>query len=154
ATPPSVLNEPTSKLGRGNGRASRPPETLQFINPRNARRPRCAPTARRRKRMHTTARKDSEFPMDVRAAVERYLRIGLAPIPLPHRSKDPRREGWQDLRVTVETLDEYFPPGQLRNVGVLNGEPSGGTADVDLDCTEALAAAALLPPTGLVFGRA
>jgi DNA polymerase I-like protein with 3'-5' exonuclease and polymerase domains len=51
-------------------------------------------------------------------------------------------------------LDAYFPPGEARNVGILNGEPSGNTVDVDLDCPEALhIAPRLLPATGWVFGR-
>jgi Protein of unknown function (DUF3987)/3'-5' exonuclease/Bifunctional DNA primase/polymerase, N-terminal len=104
--------------------------------------------------MGTTAHANDQFPDDARSAAAVYLRRGMAPIPLPHRSKDPGKGGWQDLRVSPVTLDEYFPPGEPRNVGVLNGEPSGGTADVDLDCPEALAAAMLLPQTGFVFGRA
>jgi P4 family phage/plasmid primase-like protien len=40
------------------------------------------------------------------------------------------------------------------NIGLKTGAPSGGTADVDLDCNEAIVAASrLLPPTGLRFGR-
>lgn len=41
-----------------------------------------------------------------------------------------------------------------RGVGHLNGAPSAGRVDVDLDCPEARRAAPhLLPPTGLVSGR-
>jgi hypothetical protein len=78
----------------------------------------------------------------------------LAPIPLPPRSKNPGYGDWQHLRLTADTLDQHFPPRKARNVGVLNGEPSGNTADVDLDCAEARTAAALLlPATGWIFGR-
>jgi DNA polymerase I-like protein with 3'-5' exonuclease and polymerase domains len=95
------------------------------------------------------------FPRDARSAAELYLRLELAPIPLPPRSKDPGTlTGWQGLRLTVADLDANFPAGQPRNVGVLNGSPSGNRLDVDLDCPEALRAAApLLPPTGWIFGR-
>lgn len=94
------------------------------------------------------------FPKDTRSAVELYLPRGLAPIPVPARSKNPGYEGWEDLRVTTNMLDRYFPPGQARNVGILNGRPSGNRLDVDLDCPEALRAAPkLLPTTGWVFGR-
>jgi DNA polymerase I-like protein with 3'-5' exonuclease and polymerase domains len=104
--------------------------------------------------MGTNGKHDPDFPADARSAAAAYLRLGLSPIPLPHRSKDPGRDGWQDLRLTPETLDEHFPAGQPRNVGVLNGAPSGNTADVDLDCGQAVAAAStVLPPTGFVFGR-
>ena len=42
--------------------------------------------------------------------------------------------------------DDHFPPQDPRNVGILNGEPSGNALDVDLDCGEArLAAPRLLP---------
>src|SRR5262249_17762194 len=44
--------------------------------------------------------------------------------------------------------------GSSFNIGLSLGEPSGGLVDVDLDCPEARAAAAvLLPPTGWVWGR-
>jgi hypothetical protein len=95
------------------------------------------------------------FPLAPRAAAEVYLERGLAPIPLPHQRKAPVLDGWQHLRLTPATLDAYFPAGgEPCNVGVLNGEPSGNTADADLDCPEARRAAPyLLPPTGWVFGR-
>jgi DNA polymerase I-like protein with 3'-5' exonuclease and polymerase domains len=92
--------------------------------------------------------------MDVRSAADLYLAKGLAPIPLPPRSKDPGYLGWQHLRLAADTLDEHFPAQQARNVGILNGTPSGDRLDVDLDCPEALLVAPLLlPTTGWVFGR-
>jgi DNA polymerase I-like protein with 3'-5' exonuclease and polymerase domains len=79
----------------------------------------------------------------------------MAPIPLPTRSKDPGYANWRNLLVTPDSLDEHFPPQQERNIGILNGEPSGNALDVDLDCREALLAAPLLlPATGAIFGRA
>jgi hypothetical protein len=83
-----------------------------------------------------------------------YLTKGLAIIPLPERSKSPVLPGWTKLRLKSNDLDEHFPMGLPRNVGVLNGEPSGNAVDVDLDCSQAiLVAPLLLPPTGWVFGR-
>jgi hypothetical protein len=101
-----------------------------------------------------TAATRTGFPTDARSAAEVYSQKGLATIPLPPRSKDPGYPGWQDLRLTPDALDRHFPPGEARNVGVLNGEPSGNTADVDLDCAEARQVAPqFLPATGWVFGR-
>jgi hypothetical protein len=37
----------------------------------------------------TTATRSTDFPTDARPAVEIYQANGLAPIPLPPRSKDP-----------------------------------------------------------------
>jgi DNA polymerase I-like protein with 3'-5' exonuclease and polymerase domains len=102
----------------------------------------------------TTATRNGTFPQDARSAAELYLLEGLAPIPLPPRSKDPGYPGWPDLRLTLDSLDAHFPDAEPRNVGILNGAPSGNTLDVDLDCPEARRAAPrLLPPTGWVFGR-
>jgi hypothetical protein len=98
-------------------------------------------------------RKDA-FPQDTRLAAEDYLRLGLAPIPVPTRSKKPDRDDWLNIRVTLANIDEYFPAGVKQNIGVLNGEPSGNIVDVDADCPEYLRAAPLLLPlTGLIFGR-
>jgi hypothetical protein len=94
------------------------------------------------------------FPEDARGAAELYLAKGLAPIPLPPRSKDPGYTGWPTLRLDLACMDQHFPVGQDRNVGILNGEPSNNLHDVDLDCPEALATAPLLlPATGWKFGR-
>jgi hypothetical protein len=65
------------------------------------------------------------------------------------------------MRLNENELPQWFSAmggahGRLRhNVGILTGEPSGGLVDVDCDAPEAAQAAAeLLPPTGLVSGRA
>jgi hypothetical protein len=94
------------------------------------------------------------FPTEANEAARLYLAKGLAPIPLLPRSKDPGYDGWPQLRLTDADLDRYFPPGDAKNIGILNGEPSHNTADVDLDCPQAVRAAArLLPGTGWIFGR-
>jgi hypothetical protein len=93
-------------------------------------------------------------------AATHYARCGLAPIPVPHRGKNPGRKadggsgaGWQNARVGPGDVPRVFGDGP-RNVGVLLGEPSGGLVDVDLDCPQTVALApVLLPATGAVFGR-
>jgi P4 family phage/plasmid primase-like protien len=78
---------------------------------------------------------------------------GFFPVPIPFREKRPVIEGWPDLRITAADVATYFN-GAPQNIGVLLGEPYGA-ADIDLDCGEAIAAAATLAPaTGLKFGRA
>jgi hypothetical protein len=80
------------------------------------------------------------------------IRLGLAPILVPPRQKKPVIKGWTELRLTRDDLPRYFSRNE--NCGVLNGAPSGGLLDVDLDAPEALAACgAFLPRTNLVFGR-
>jgi hypothetical protein len=60
---------------------------------------------------------------------------------------------WQGLRLTTDNLHGHFGSG-VTGVGVLNGEPSGGLVDVDLDCPEAIQAAPIfLPATACIFGR-
>jgi hypothetical protein len=104
---------------------------------------------------HNAATRNGAFPHDARTAAGLYLGRGLSPIPLPSRSKDPGYPDWQNLRIDRAALGEHSPPQDARNVGILNGSPSGNALDVDLDCVEALMAApVLLPPTGWVFGRA
>jgi hypothetical protein len=102
----------------------------------------------------TPPTRNGAFPHDARAAAGLYVAKGLAPIPLRPRSKDPGYAGWPDLRLTADTLDGHFPAQQDRNVGILNGSPSGNVLDVDLDAPEARRASPLiLPATGWVFGR-
>jgi len=88
---------------------------------------------------------------DTRRAAERYLRAGLAVIPVPSSEKNPNRQGWQRERHTIEDIPHLWSNGQ--GVGILWGEPSGGMVDVDLDWPEArIAASYILPPTR-TFGR-
>ncbi|MGH2535110.1 MAG: DUF3987 domain-containing protein [Thermomicrobiales bacterium] len=95
----------------------------------------------------------SVHPHSARDASRDYLRRGWAPIPVPYRSKNPNRVGWQDLRLTEHDLAVYFD-GRPQNVGLLLGAPSGDLVDVDLDAPEArVLADAFLPSTPCVFGR-
>ena len=73
-------------------------------------------------------------------------------MPVVHRSKRPILAGWERIEVTEETASQYFNSAP-QNIGVHLGDKYG-SADVDCDCTEAVAAARqLLPETGLIFGR-
>jgi len=96
------------------------------------------------------------LPCDARGAADYYLRNGRLPLPIPRRdrAKAPSIAGWQNLRPTLQQLDQLFPAGQSLNLGLLLGEPSGGLVDIDLDTPETVAAAAvLLPATGWISGR-
>jgi putative DNA primase/helicase len=92
----------------------------------------------------------ADSPIDI---AQQYIARGWAPLPVPHRSKNPGFEGWQKLRVTAETAAQYFN-GTAQNIGVILGDASNGLMDVDLDTPEAIAAAPhILPDTFAVFGR-
>jgi putative DNA primase/helicase len=82
-----------------------------------------------------------------------YIARGWSPVPIPYRQKRPVLEDWPSLRITAATASNYFN-GQPQNIGIILGEASGGLADVDLDCPEAIAVAGyLLPRTDAIFGR-
>src|SRR5579864_6647296 len=87
-----------------------------------------------------------------------WINLGFLPVPVKFRSKKPcnpdRPDGnqWQDLRIDRETASHYFN-GVRQNIGVLLGDQNG-SADVDLDCQEAMGVAPqFLPDTGIKFGR-
>jgi len=86
-------------------------------------------------------------------AAMRYRAAGWAVVPIPPKTKGPVLKDWTKLQLTEADLPSYFR--DEANVGVMNGTPSGGLVDVDIDSQEALAAAAtFLPATRLIFGRA
>ena len=81
------------------------------------------------------------------------LARGLSPIPVPHKAKAPRINGWQTLRLASDDLPRYFN-GASGNVGTLLGESAGWIVDVDLDDARAVELAdTFLPTTGMVWGR-
>ena len=81
------------------------------------------------------------------------LARGLSPIPVPHKSKGPRINGWQTLRLASDDLPRYFN-GVPCNIGTLLGESAGWIVDVDLDHPRAVELAdSFLPDTGMVWGR-
>lgn len=76
----------------------------------------------------------------------RYIERGLSPIPVPPRSKNPNREGWQHERHGLEEVDRVWSNGQ--GIGLLCGAPSRWLVDVDLDVPEAVfLAGRFLSPT-------
>jgi hypothetical protein len=90
--------------------------------------------------------------MGTRAIVRSYLGRGFAPIPVPHGKKRPVLKEWEKLRVQPADVDAQFSDDD--NIGILNGTPSGGLADVDCDAAEAVAFAGdFLPAIDCVFGR-
>ena len=91
------------------------------------------------------------MPNTAKAALA-WIKRGRAVIPIPYGKKAPLLADWPNLRISEDSLDQYFN-GSPQNLGVLLGDPSGGLVDIDLDTTEAvLAAPHYLPPT-FVYGR-
>jgi hypothetical protein len=88
-----------------------------------------------------------------------WIQHGFLPVPVgfqskqPHNPDDPQGRNWQNLRITEVNAPRYFNRTK-QNIGVILGGDDG-TADVDLDCMEAVSAApCFLPDTGIKFGRA
>src|SRR5919202_2806271 len=88
---------------------------------------------------------------EVRQAVLRYIRAGVAVIPVPAGKKSPNLEGWQNLRISEEAVPNYWTNGQ--NIGLLTGAPSDGIVDVDLDSNEAVQIVGRFLPATLTSGR-
>jgi predicted P-loop ATPase len=83
-----------------------------------------------------------------------YRKRGWNPIPVSRRTKKPIGYGWQQRRLTEETVAEVFNRADM-NVGVQLGPLSNGLTDVDPDCREAvMIGSMLLPGSNNVFGRA
>ena len=81
-----------------------------------------------------------------RRAATSLIRQGVSIIPIPAGEKNPKRGGWEALRITEEEIPRYWTNGQ--NIGLLCGQPSGGRVDVDLDANEAVKIAGrFLAPT-------
>ena len=77
----------------------------------------------------------------------------MVPNPDPRQAERPEIKGWPGLRITDKNARDYFN-GCAQNVGVVLGLCSGGLADIDLDCPQALrVASSMLMGTGSVFGR-
>ena len=89
---------------------------------------------------------------DVKAYAAKYIEKGWKLIPVEVGGKACKRPGWKELRITEDTLDQYFAKDS--NIGVLLGCVSGNLVDIDLDCSEAIRAGrVVLPETNAVFGR-
>jgi Bifunctional DNA primase/polymerase, N-terminal len=81
-----------------------------------------------------------------------YHKRGFTPIRIPSGYKGPIERNWQNTRYSDETEIEQAFKGHC-NEGLKLGQP--GLVCVDLDCPEAVMLAPyILPPTGMVGGRA
>ncbi len=90
-----------------------------------------------------------ERPIDAAEHAAAYARMGLAVV--PNEGKKPRLKGWVKRRLAEEELPSRFGDGQ--NVGLVNGEPSGGLVAVDMDVPETLRIADRFLPETLRSGR-
>lgn len=82
-----------------------------------------------------------------------YAQRGWMIVPIPYREKGPKIKGWQNLRVSPETVPFTGLRDGRDNLGLLMGEPSKLVC-VDLDCEAArLLAPMFLPATDCVHGR-
>jgi P4 family phage/plasmid primase-like protien len=81
-----------------------------------------------------------------------YTEEGWSTIPVPYGEKRATLPGWPELSITLEDIPEYFNNGN-KNVGLLNGKPSGGRVPVDLDRPEAIGPADWLLPKTRTGGR-
>jgi hypothetical protein len=52
-----------------------------------------------------------------------YIDRGWSPIPIPHRSKGPIIDGWQNLRIGGTDAPRYFN-GAAQNIGIILGHAS------------------------------
>jgi hypothetical protein len=81
-----------------------------------------------------------------------YKRRGWALALVPANDKGPRERDWDKRDLSLAEAERHVATGG--NLGVILGPRSGETADIDLDCGEALALAPIyLPATGAIFGR-
>ena len=88
-----------------------------------------------------------------RELAAKYIELGFSITPVKFKGKNPIIPNWQNLRIGVEDIKNYFPT-EPTNIGVLLGTPSGGLVDIDLDDIDAVQfASVFLPPTEMMFGR-
>ncbi len=81
-----------------------------------------------------------------------YISRGWSVVPIPPKSKAPRLDSWQELRISESELPRYF--NDKDNVGISLGDASRWLIDVDLDHQLARELADnYLPATGAEFGR-
>jgi hypothetical protein len=85
----------------------------------------------------------------VAEAARAYAERGWKPVAVKRGDKKPLDRSWQKRAFNPSAFD-----GNTQNVAIQFGEPSGGLADVDLDCLEAIGLALdFLPDTQAIFGR-
>jgi hypothetical protein len=88
---------------------------------------------------------------DAKDAAHGYITRGWSVVPVPRGEKGPKLDGWQNLRIKPEQVREFFTEGS--NIGIQLGGASGGLADVDLDCPEAVKIGSRFLPSTLRSGR-
>ena len=103
----------------------------------------------REKREREEREKRERKPATIAEAAQAYYERGWKPVPIDRNTKKASGKGWQKRPYDPRQFN-----GNAQNVGVQLGVVSGGLADVDLDCAEAIALAPkFLPPTDAIFGR-
>lgn len=89
---------------------------------------------------------------DTRKAAALYIERGWAVVPIERGEKAPKHGGWDQERISRESIPSRFLPDQ--NIGIILGKPSNGLLDVDVDEIGVLPyMEALMPVTGGIFGR-
>jgi putative DNA primase/helicase len=87
-------------------------------------------------------------------AAQKYYDLGMTPIPVKFKDKKPSISGWQHRTQSSTNVTNDFPEGVELNIGIVLGDASNKTVDIDLDCIEAVRIAdRILPETGMIFGR-
>ena len=87
----------------------------------------------------------------VQTWAQKYIELGFAVIPVPFQSKIPEEKGWPDKKIIADEIAKEFP--NKSNIALLNGGPSGGLCDVDIDSPEFNKFSDFLPQTGMIGGR-
>jgi hypothetical protein len=87
--------------------------------------------------MENKAVTDRASTPDALAIARDILARGWKPVPVPIGKKGPVIPKWQKLDITAANVERYFN-GRALNVGAQMGPKSGGLADTDLDCVEAV----------------
>lgn len=77
--------------------------------------------------------------------------LGIVPVRIPFRDKNPARAGWTSERPTPAEIAAWRLPF---NVGALCGAASGWYVDIDIDCAEGIELAPHYLPETWVHGRA
>src|SRR5262245_21332958 len=92
-----------------------------------------------------------EHGLSVLAYARLYLKRNYQPVPVLN-GKNPGFDKWQKFTCTPADVARHFTA--TVNIGLLNGTPSNGLVDVDLDTEQAVAVAgSFLSETGMIGGH-
>ena len=86
------------------------------------------------------------------ALAQRYIQLGINPLPIPYRDKGCYLEDWSKLKIGPDNVSTYFGDGRS-NIGGSMGALSSHIVDIDCDWPEAAQVAPLLAPKSWSFGR-